>query len=123
MVKIFKGISEEHPFVGGIQRFENLTLEKYNKLVLLGALKDRYKSFNYAPSSNELSEIVGLEPKTLRLAGYINSDKNDSQVYISAIHSKDSIDDLAYYGTKREIEKLKKLADKYETDPIYIFFD
>lgn len=119
----FKGISEEHPFVGGIQRFENLTLEKYNKLVLLGALKDRYKSFNYAPSSNELSEIVGLEPEKLKLAGYMNSDKNDSQVYISAIHSKVGINDLGYYGTKREIEKLKKLADRYETYPIYIFFD
>lgn len=119
----FKGISEEHPFVGGIQRFENLTLEKYNKLVSLGALKDRYKSFNYAPSSNELSEIVEKEPNNLRLAGYINSDKNDSQVYISAIHSRVSINDLAYYGTKKDIEGLKKLADRYETDPIYIFFD
>lgn len=119
----FKGISEEHPFVGGIQRFENLTLEKYNKLVSLGALKDRYKSFNYAPSSNELSEIVEKEPNSLRLAGYMNSDKNDSQVYISAIHSKVSINDLLYYGTKKDIEGLKKLADRYETDPIYIFFD
>lgn len=119
----FKGISEEHPFVGGIQRFENLTLEKYNKLVSLGALKDRYKSFNYAPSSNELSEIVEKEPNNLRLAGYMNSDKNDSQVYINAIHSRVSINDLAYYGTKKDIEGLKKLADRYETDPIYVFFD
>ena len=119
----FKGVSEEYPFVGGIQRFENLTLEKYNKLVLLGALRDRHKSFNYAPSSSELSEIVGREPKTLRLAGYMNSDKNDSQVYISAIHSNGSINDLLYYGTKKDIEGLKKLADRYETDPIYIFFD
>ena len=119
----FKGVSKDHPFVGGIQRFENLTVEKYKKLVSLGALRDRHKSFNYAPSSNELSEIAEREPNSLRLAGYMNSDKNDSQVYISAIHSRDSIDDLIYFETKREIEGLKKLADRYETDPIYIFFD